>query len=127
MPVAAGLGGAIEPIQQTLRNNAQETQDLYSASRIIPYDEDRSEIPRSSAQSTATQSDPADVYNDIYSKQTTSAPKPPYQRLTSPEDLSQRSEKEEILDIFSELMTGSEHEISFFLRHFSEVLGPWYA
>lgn len=125
LPVAAGLGGAIEPIQQTLRNNAQETQDLYSASRIIPYDEDRSEIPRSSAQSTATQSDPADVYNDIYSKQTTSAPKPPYQRLTSPEDLSQRSEKEEILDIFSELMTGSEHEISFFLRHFSEVLGPW--
>lgn len=40
--------------------------------------------------------------------------------------LSQRSEKEEFQDIFSELVTGTEHEIAFLTRHFSEVLGPWY-
>ncbi|KKK15202.1 hypothetical protein P175DRAFT_0495392 [Aspergillus ochraceoroseus IBT 24754] len=41
---------------------------------------------------------------------------------TSP---SQRSDKEEFQDIFSELMTGTEHEISFLIRHFSEVLADW--
>lgn len=29
-------------------------------------------------------------------------------------------------DIFSELMTGTEHETAFLTRHFSEFLGPWY-
>jgi hypothetical protein len=29
-------------------------------------------------------------------------------------------------DIFSELMTGTEHEVAFLTRHFAEVLGPWY-
>lgn len=43
------------------------------------------------------------------------------------ESPSQRSEKEEFQDIFSELMTGTEHEIAFLTRHFAEVLGPWYA
>lgn len=38
---------------------------------------------------------------------------------------SHRSEKEEFQDIFSELMTGTEHEIAFLTRHFSEVIGPW--
>lgn len=39
---------------------------------------------------------------------------------------SHRSEKEEFQDIFSELMTGTEHEIAFLTRHYSEVLAPWY-
>lgn len=39
---------------------------------------------------------------------------------------SQRSEREEFQDIFSELMTGTEHEIAFLIRHYSETLGPWY-
>jgi hypothetical protein len=39
---------------------------------------------------------------------------------------SHRSEKEEFQDIFSELMTGTEHEIAFLTRHYSEVVGPWY-
>ena len=39
---------------------------------------------------------------------------------------SQRSEREEFQDIFSELMTGTEHEIAFLTRHYSETLGPWY-
>ncbi|KAL5355041.1 hypothetical protein BJX96DRAFT_140562 [Aspergillus floccosus] len=38
---------------------------------------------------------------------------------------SQRSEKEEFQDIFSELMTGTEHEVAFLTRHFSEIVGPW--
>ncbi|KAI9368128.1 hypothetical protein BJX61DRAFT_240519 [Aspergillus egyptiacus] len=38
---------------------------------------------------------------------------------------SQRSERGEFEEIFSELMTGTAHEISFLTRHYSEVLAPW--
>ncbi|KAE8382268.1 hypothetical protein BDV26DRAFT_253679 [Aspergillus bertholletiae] len=38
---------------------------------------------------------------------------------------SQPSERDEFQDIFSELLTGTEHEIAFLIRHFSENLGPW--
>ncbi|KAE8148903.1 hypothetical protein BDV25DRAFT_157310 [Aspergillus avenaceus] len=38
---------------------------------------------------------------------------------------SQHSERDEFQDIFSELMTGTEHEIAFLIRHYSENLGPW--
>jgi hypothetical protein len=48
-----------------------------------------------------------------------------YGRQFTSESPSQRSEKEEFQDIFSELMTGTEHEIAFLTRHFAEVLGPW--
>ncbi|KAL3480779.1 hypothetical protein BJX99DRAFT_204587 [Aspergillus californicus] len=37
----------------------------------------------------------------------------------------QRSEREEFQDIFSEFMTGTEHEISFLVRHYCEVLASW--
>lgn len=47
-----------------------------------------------------------------------------YQRLTSAESVSQ-SEKEEFQDIFSELMTGTEHETAFLTRHYAEVISPW--
>ncbi|KAF9891878.1 hypothetical protein FE257_002840 [Aspergillus nanangensis] len=33
--------------------------------------------------------------------------------------------QEEFQDIFSELMTGTEHEVAFLIRHFSEILAPW--
>lgn len=49
-----------------------------------------------------------------------------YGRPFTSESPSQRSEKEEFQDIFSELMTGTEHEVAFLTRHFAEVLGPWY-
>lgn len=39
---------------------------------------------------------------------------------------SNQNEQENFHDIFSELMTGTEHEIAFLIRHFSEILGPWY-
>lgn len=49
-----------------------------------------------------------------------------YRRVTSSETPSQRSEKEEFQDIFSEFMTGTEHEIAFLTRHYAEIIGPWY-
>jgi hypothetical protein len=49
-----------------------------------------------------------------------------YQPLSSSETPSQRSEKEEFQDIFSEFMTGTEHEIAFLTRHYAEIIGPWY-
>ncbi|KAJ5679917.1 hypothetical protein N7462_008161 [Penicillium macrosclerotiorum] len=54
-----------------------------------------------------------------------SSDRPESRRLVSSESVSQRSEKEEFQDIFSELMTGTEHEIAFLTRHYAEVLGPW--
>lgn len=51
--------------------------------------------------------------------------RPDFTRLVASESLSQRNEKEEFQDIFSELMTGTEHETAFLIRHFSDVLGPW--
>lgn len=50
-----------------------------------------------------------------------------YRKQFASNSPSQRSEKEEFQEIFSELMTGTEHEIAFLTRHFAEVLGPWYA
>ncbi|KAJ5308609.1 hypothetical protein PENANT_c044G00677 [Penicillium antarcticum] len=50
---------------------------------------------------------------------------PDAQRGITSQPSSHRSEKEEFQDIFSELMTGTEHEIAFLTRHYSEVLGPW--
>jgi hypothetical protein len=51
---------------------------------------------------------------------------PDYRRMVSSENVSQRSEKEEFQDIFSELMTGTEHEVAFLTRHFAQVIAPWY-
>jgi hypothetical protein len=51
---------------------------------------------------------------------------PDNQRVLSSGSSSHQSEKEEFQDIFSELMTGTEHEIAFLTRHYSEVIGPWY-
>lgn len=48
------------------------------------------------------------------------------ERLVSSGSPSQRSEKEDFQDIFSELTTGSEHENAFLSRHYTEVIGPWY-
>lgn len=39
---------------------------------------------------------------------------------------SPRSETDKFQDIFTGLMTGSEHENAFLSRHYAEVIGPWY-
>ncbi|KAL3455516.1 hypothetical protein BJX64DRAFT_294977 [Aspergillus heterothallicus] len=38
---------------------------------------------------------------------------------------SQSDEREEFRDIFSELMTGTEHEMSFLVRYYSDFLAAW--
>lgn len=43
-----------------------------------------------------------------------------------PESLDTQNDPEGFHDIFSELMTGTEHEVAFLTRYFSEYLGPWY-
>ncbi|KAJ5917741.1 hypothetical protein N7454_010116 [Penicillium verhagenii] len=48
-----------------------------------------------------------------------------HQRLDCSETPSQRSEKEEFQDIFSDLMTDTEHEIAFLIRHYADVISPW--
>ncbi|KAL4783323.1 hypothetical protein BJX76DRAFT_258770 [Aspergillus varians] len=47
---------------------------------------------------------------------------PPLPRTRSPSD---HGEREQFQDIFSELMTGTEHEICFLVRHYCEVLASW--
>ncbi|KAL2817557.1 hypothetical protein BJX63DRAFT_102102 [Aspergillus granulosus] len=39
---------------------------------------------------------------------------------------SQGEEREELRDIFSELMTGTEHEMSFLVRYYSDSLAAWF-
>lgn len=46
-------------------------------------------------------------------------------RPLSAEGPSRRSENEDFEDIFSELMTGTEHELAFLTRHYAEYIGPW--
>lgn len=80
----------------------------------------RTSIYKSNSPATATGGFPTfdDTYNPIPHKH------PDYQRVIS-ESSSHRSEKDEFQDIFSELMTGTEHEIAFLTRHYSEIIGPW--
>ncbi|PYI11740.1 hypothetical protein BO78DRAFT_425636 [Aspergillus sclerotiicarbonarius CBS 121057] len=46
-------------------------------------------------------------------------------RIPSLDIQSIRSEKEDFHDVVSELMTDTEHEISFLIRHFTQVIAPW--
>jgi hypothetical protein len=62
---------------------------------------------------------PNNVYGEL--KKSTAAT-----HLSSPRSLSQRGEEDEFQNIFSELMTGTEHELAFLTRHFSATLGPWF-
>lgn len=93
----------------------------------IAGSDQQSASSRSNAQSSFSPNKPAaggfTVPNNVYGelKKSTTAT-----RLDSPRSTSQRSEQEEFQDIFSELMTGTEHEIAFLTRHFSTTLGPWF-
>ncbi|RAL03910.1 Zn(II)2Cys6 transcription factor [Aspergillus ibericus CBS 121593] len=46
-------------------------------------------------------------------------------RIPSLDSQLLRSEKEDFHDVVSELMTDTEHEISFLIRHFTQVIAPW--
>ena len=45
--------------------------------------------------------------------------------LEMPESLETQNDAEGFNDVFSELMTGTEHDVAFLTRYFSEYLGPW--
>ncbi|KAJ5621616.1 hypothetical protein N7528_006399 [Penicillium herquei] len=51
--------------------------------------------------------------------------RPDYPELTSSESMAHQSEKEYFHDLFSEIKTGTEHEIAFLTRHFAENIAPW--
>ncbi|KAJ5483045.1 hypothetical protein N7539_006491 [Penicillium diatomitis] len=44
---------------------------------------------------------------------------------TADSSMKHTDEHEDFRDIFSELMTGTEHELAFLTRHFAENLAPW--
>jgi hypothetical protein len=116
----AAVGGT-----QQMSMNASESPPLSIPNAIPAIEESsgstrdtmyKSISPNASAGGFPTFENP---YNQIPRK------RPDYQSVMS-ETSSHRSEKEEFQDIFSELMTGTEHEIAFLTRHFSEIIGPWY-
>ncbi|KAJ6016163.1 transcriptional regulator family: Fungal Specific TF [Penicillium herquei] len=51
--------------------------------------------------------------------------RPDYPGLTSSESMIHESEKEDFHDLFSEIKTGTEHEIAFLTRHYAENIAPW--
>lgn len=104
MSVVAGLDDQITSTGNGTTENSQEAGSPYGTGRCAAYREDRN-----GTESPIVQGDPMDAHNGDGVKA------PPQKGL-----------KEDYLDVFSELMTGSEHEIAFLTRHFSEVLGPWY-
>lgn len=91
---------------------------------ILPSTTGTSKSPIANSISPNTTAARTPVSSDErYSK--SSLGQPQRERYMSSESVSQRSEKEEFQDIFSELMTGSEHEIAFLTRHFAEIIAPW--
>ncbi|KAL2817963.1 hypothetical protein BDW59DRAFT_181963 [Aspergillus cavernicola] len=49
----------------------------------------------------------------------------PHSRVPGSASPSQGTERDNFQDIFSELMTGTQHEISFLVRHYAESLASW--
>ena len=113
MGVATGLGDTMDQTGRptpTAEGSRQETGSPYGVGPYAAYQEDRD-----ATQSPATtQNDPMEAYAGRT------------ETVVPQEGPLQGDGKEQFLDVFSELMTGSEHELSFLTRHFSEVLGPWY-
>ncbi|KAI9932520.1 hypothetical protein ASPWEDRAFT_144490 [Aspergillus wentii DTO 134E9] len=111
------------PTQMGAANIQNSTNQAPYDINPLTFDREQSSSSRSNAQnSVSPNNDPFNVLNAPYPGL---GQRPRDSRVSSSEEPSQRSEKEEFQDIFSELMTGTEHEIAFLIRHFSEVLGPW--
>lgn len=107
MAITSGLGRTTTPAE----SSEQAVGNPYALPRYAAYREDR----EATQSPTTTPNDPTESYGR---NETTAVPE---------EAPLQKEGNDEFLDVFSELMTGSEHELSFLMRHFSEVLGPWYA
>nr|XP_001392947.2 hypothetical protein ANI_1_2212074 [Aspergillus niger CBS 513.88] len=48
-----------------------------------------------------------------------------HDKLSSHDGQSVQSDKEDFHEVVSELMTDSEHEVSFLIRHYSQYIAPW--
>lgn len=106
-------------------SNAPEPQYVPEVNRVSGHDSRGS--PRGTVQNSMSPNTAMGYSSGFDNTNTvTSNDGPDYQRLVSSESVSQRSEKEEFQDIFSELMTGTEHEVAFLIRHFTQVIAPWY-
>ena len=105
--------------------DVSEATDSYIPHQSLDIGESRRSTPGSIHKSISpnTSSRGFPTFENTFNSETIASPG---RGIQSPENTSQRSEKEEFQDIFSELMTGTEHEIAFLTRHYSEVIGPWY-
>lgn len=63
--------------------------------------------------------------DDLFNKD--SSGRSDHRRMVSSESGSRQSEKEDFQDVFSEIMTSTEHEVAFLTRHYVQTIGPWYA
>lgn len=107
-------------------SNAPEPQYVSEVNRVSGHDSRGS--PRGGTVQNSVSPNTAMGYSSGLdnTNTVTSNDRPDYQKPVSSESVSQRSEKEEFQDIFSELMTGTEHEVAFLIRHFTQVIAPWY-
>lgn len=104
-------------------SNTPEPQYVPKVNRVSGHDSRGSPTVQNSVSPNTAMGYPSGLENP---NTVTSNDRPDYQSLVSRESVSQRNEKEEFQDIFSELMTGTEHEVAFLIRHFSQVIAPWY-
>jgi len=106
----------------------QQPQGLGSIVGLETYGEENSSpLPRSDALGLSTGPYSSALLSTLNSTFTTTFDQhASYPALQSPGDLlPQKNDDNEFSDILSEFMIGSEHEMAFLMRHFSEVLGPW--
>lgn len=118
-PEVVAMGSTQQPTMHAAESSAISIPNSISATEE-GSGSTRNTIYKSISPTAATGGFPTfdNTYNPIPHKH------PDYHRVIS-ESSSHRSEKDEFQDIFSELMTGTEHEIAFLTRHYSEIIGPW--
>ncbi|CAG8412112.1 unnamed protein product [Penicillium salamii] len=111
------------PQRNTL--NASEATNTYVPHQPLDIGESRISTPGTTHKSISPNTSSRGFPTFEHTLNSSTFPSPGPRWVQPSESLSHRSEKEEFQDIFSELMTGTEHEIAFLTRHYSEVIGPW--
>ncbi|PKY01038.1 putative C6 finger domain protein [Aspergillus campestris IBT 28561] len=113
----ASLNSAIVPEEPVLQPRVEATSSIASP------EQQQSGSNHNVSQPSSGQSHTAEMTTSLSGPQEIRPP--PNPRLGSYESPSMRSDREDFQDIFSELMTGTEHELSFLIRHYSDTVGPW--
>jgi len=103
-----------------------EPQNVPEINRVLGHDS--RELSKDTKQTSVSPNSAMGFSSGLDTNKAGAGPndRPDYRRVVSSESSSQRGEKEEFQDIFSELMTGTEHEIAFLIRHFTQIIAPWY-